>query len=262
MTAQLLIYERATPITVANHKDTYVKAGDDYGFASKINAVPLMATEFIAAAKEFAVVFAGGEDKVMPTIVIGARNEENLFVDEDRKWTAEYRPAFLRQYPFVFAGREGSDQLTLCLDEEFSGVNTDGKGERLFDADGNRTAYLNLMLDFGQKYQGHFRRTEAFCARLKELDLLEPMQANFQLSDGQRVSLAGFQAINRQKVKDLDGDTIKALAQTDELELIYVHLQSMQNLDRLIARLNTRLDAAPDEDSPAEAAKVVETEIS
>ncbi|MBS0126833.1 SapC family protein [Thetidibacter halocola] len=265
MTTQMLIYERAAPITVAAHKDTYVKTGADFGFASKINAVPLMATEFISAAKEFAVVFAGTEDKVMPTAVLGVRNEENLFVNEDGSWDARYRPAFLRQYPFVFAGREGSDQLTLCIDEQFKGVNKDGRGERLFDADGNRTAYLNLMLDFAQKYQGHFRRTEIFCQRLKEHGLLEPMQAKFTLPDGQSVQLAGFWAVNREKVKQLDGDTLKALAQTDELELIYVHLQSMQNLDRLIERLGgvaaeTDEKAKPARKNAAKARKE-ETEI-
>ncbi|MCA8884374.1 MAG: SapC family protein [Rhodobacteraceae bacterium] len=240
MPTQMLIYERATPITVARHKDSSVKTGTDYGFAAKINAMPLMATEFASAAKEFTVVFAGTEDKVMPTVILGARNDENLFVDADGSWAAKYRPAFLRQYPFVFAGRDGSDTLTLCLDEEYGGVNTDGRGERLFDAEGNRTAYLNTMLDFAQKYQGHFRRTEAFCAQLKALDLLEPMQAKFQLGDGSVVQLGGFQAISRDKLKALDGDALKALAQTDELELIYIHLQSMQNLDKLIARLQER----------------------
>ena len=77
-------------------------------------------------------------------------------------------------------------------------------------------------------------------AQLKALDLLEPMQAKFQLGDGSVVQLGGFQAISRDKLKALDGDALKALAQTDELELIYIHLQSMQNLDKLIARLQER----------------------
>lgn len=237
MTTQMLIYERAVPISLTAHKNTCVKTGEDYGFASRINAVPLLATEFTSAAKEFAVVFAGAEDRVIPTAVLGVRNDENLFVTADGGWNARYCPAFLRQYPFVVAGSDGSDQLTLCIDEQFSGINTEGRGERLFDSDGNRTAYLNLMLDFVQKYQGHFRRTELFCQRLMELDLLEPMQAAFTLPDGQSVQLSGFQAVNRDKIKALDGDTLKALAQTDELELLYVHLQSMQNLDRLIERI-------------------------
>lgn len=266
MPTQMLIYERATPITVSRHKDTSVKSGTDFSFASKINAMPLMATEFASAAKDYAVVFAGTEDRVMPSIILGARNEENLFVAEDGSWDGAYRPAFLRQYPFVFAGQSGSDTLTLCLDEEYGGVNTDGRGERLFDADGNRTAYLNTMLDFSQKYQGHFRRTEQFCARLQELGLLEPMQATFQMGDGTKVQLGGFFAINREKLKGLDGDTFKSLAQTDELELIYIHLQSMQNLDRLIARLQTKLGVTgpvpqATDAEPAPEPEMAETEI-
>ncbi|MEV8466141.1 SapC family protein [Fluviibacterium sp. DFM31] len=238
MATQLLIYERATPITVSRHKDHSVKTGEDYSFAAKINAVPLMATEFSTAAQEFAVVFAGTEGRVMPTAVCGARAEENLYVSDDGKWQAPYLPAFIRQYPFVFASSNDGETLTLCLDEEFTGVNTDGRGERLFDSDGERTTYLKGMVEFSRSYQQHFRRTEQFCARLLEYDLLEPMQAQFRGPAGDIVQLTGFQAVNRDRLKALEADVLKGLCAADELELIYIHLQSMRNFERLVARLD------------------------
>lgn len=238
MATQLLVYERATPITFDRHKDTYVKTGNDFGFARKINAVPLMATEFTSAAPEFAIVFAGAEDRVMPSVILGVRNEENLFVNADGTWGARYRPAFLRQYPFVFARSEGSETLTLCLDEGFAGLNGEGRGERLFDAAGERTAYLNGVVEFSQQYQRHFRRTEAFCNRLREHDLLEPMQAQFRMPDGAAIQLAGFLAVNRDRLKALDAEVLKAFAANDELELIYTHLQSLRNFQNLVGRVD------------------------
>ena len=262
MATQLLVYERATPITFDRHKDKYVKTGNDFGFARKINAVPLMATEFSSAAPEFAIVFAGSEDRVMPSAILGVRSEENLFVNADGTWDARYRPAFLRQYPFVFAGREGSDMLTLCLDEEFAGLNAEGRGERLFDSAGERTAYLNGVVEFSQQYQRHFRRTEEFCSRLREHDLLEPMQAQFRTADGAAIQLAGFLAVNRDRLKALDADVIKAFAANDELELIYIHLQSLRNFQSLVGRVDGARPEGParaeSETAPEESATMGE----
>ena len=102
MTTQLLIYEKAVPVSPQRHGDWSVKAGADFGFARHVNSVPLMAAEFPAAAAEYPVVFTG-TDNVMPAILLGAREKENLFVAEDGSWDGRYVPAFVRRYPFVFA---------------------------------------------------------------------------------------------------------------------------------------------------------------
>jgi hypothetical protein len=44
-------------------------------------------------------------------------------------------------------------------------------------------------------------------------------------------------AINRDKLKALPGDKLAELAKTDELELLYLHLQSMRNFAAMIERL-------------------------
>jgi len=52
------------------------------------------------------------------------------------------------------------------------------------------------------------------------------------------MSLNGFSVIDRKKLKALEPQTLAELAQTDELELIYLHLQSMRNFVALKDRLN------------------------
>lgn len=232
MTKQLMIYERATPLSVAKHRDWHVKTGERYEFAQNVNAVPLMTTEFGVAAAEYAIVFAG-EDRVMPAAILGVRNEENLFVGKDGRWRGHYVPAFLRQYPFVLAGEEGDETLTLCLDEEYSGCNREGRGERLFDADGERTSYLQNVLNFVQGYQRDFRLTRLFCDRLKELDLLEPMHAQFRLPSSE-VGLQGFFAVSREKLKALPDAAVVDLCRSDGLEVIYAHLGSLRNFRRMV----------------------------
>ena len=53
----------------------------------------------------------------------------------------------------------------------------------------------------------------------------------------EKMSLGGFQAVDRAKLKALSGEALAQLAATDELELIYLHLQSLRNFNTLKDRL-------------------------
>lgn len=237
MATQLLFYDTAVPVTAQNHGDLSVKTGDSYEFARKVNSVPLTAVEFSAAAANYPIIFAGTEDAVMPAVILGARESENLYIDEDGKWTGSYIPAFVRRYPFVFSTDTEGKQFILHVDEGFEGCNRDGRGERLFDADGSRTQYLQNLLKFLQDYQGQFARTQAYCNRLKELDLLQPMQAQFNIAGGEQRSLSGFQVVNREKLKAIEPDVLKQMFDTDELECTYLHLHSLRHFNEMVKRL-------------------------
>ncbi|MDJ0863875.1 MAG: SapC family protein [Gammaproteobacteria bacterium] len=245
MSTQLLIYERAVQVNKNRHLEWSVKTGTDYAFVRHVNSVPLMAVEFPNAATEYAIVFAGTEEAVMPTIILGVHDKENLYVTEAGGWEAKYIPAFVRRYPFVFSSSDDGKTFMLCIDEEYAGCNQDGRGERLFDAEGERTQYLEGVLKFLKDYQAQFRRTQIFCDKLKKLDLLEPMQAQFTLgTTGEHTSLSGFMAVKRERLKALSGEQLSELAQSDELELVYLHLQSMHNLSVVAQRAATQAQEA------------------
>ncbi|SOH93279.1 SapC protein [Monaibacterium marinum] len=237
MTKQLMIYERAVPVSSDAHRDWSVQAGRDFSFASEINSVPLLAAEFAAAAGEHTIVFAGEGDAIFPSVILGQRDGQNAHVNAEGTWLSGYIPAFLRRYPFVFAGAEDTSNFTLCIDEEFDGFNKDGKGERLFDSAGERTEYLERMLKFTSDYQTQFNRTQMFAKRLADLDLLEPAQAQFRDAEGKQSSLTGFKTIKRDALRQLSGDTLAEMAKTDELELCYLHLHSLTNLPSMNQRL-------------------------
>ena len=236
MSAQMLIYERAVQLSSEKHKDWSVKTGADYAFARQVNSVPLVAVEFPHAAAEYSIVFAGEGEAMMPIVILGMRDDENLYLNEANAWNAKYIPAFIRRYPFVFSSDTDESTFTLCVDEEFAGFNEENRGEHLFDADGARTQYLENVLRFVNDYQGQFQRTQLFCKKLQELDLLESMQAQFTLSGGEQLRLAGFMAVNREKLKNLPEEKIAELFKTDELELVYLHLQSMTNFSAMAER--------------------------
>lgn len=244
MATQLQFYENVMPVSAERHADLYVKTGGDYAFAHKATAVLLTTAEFAHAAPEYSIVFAGPDDAPLPTVVLGAGEAENLFVDDAGTWTGRYVPAFVRRYPFVFANGPDGKTFTLCVDEDFNGCNRDGRGERLFDADGERTGYLQQVLNFQQAFQVEHRRTLAFCKKLVELELLEPVQAQIRSSSGDSRVLTGMRAVNRDKLKALDTETLAGLARSDELELVYLHLHSLNNLRVIGERLTSTADGA------------------
>jgi hypothetical protein len=239
---QLLIYESAVPLSAARHADVSVEASESYAFSAAVNAVPLMAVEFPRASAEYAIVFTAQGDEVMPAVVLGVRNDQNLFLSSDARWKADYIPAFIRRYPFIFSSSSDGKTLTLCIDESHPGVNREGKGNALFGPDAKPTAYVEKVLAFLKEFQAQFERTRTFCRRIKELQLLEPMQANVTTPQGEKITLGGFLAVSRDKLRGLSGETLEKLAKNDELELLYLHLSSMRNFsevkDRLIGTLN------------------------
>ncbi|MBT4493398.1 MAG: SapC family protein [Gammaproteobacteria bacterium] len=237
MSKQLLVYSDTNTLSRTRHRDWSVKSGSDYNFAKEVNSVPLTAVEFPSAADEYPIVFAGDEDNIMPVAVMGLRSDENLFVDAAGKLDAKYTPAFLRRYPFVFSSSDDGENFTLCLDESFAGCNQKNVGERLFDSEGEQTQYLQSILEFLKEYQVHFTRTEAFCKKLLEFDLLQPMGAEFSPGEGARLTLSGFMAIDRDRLKALSADQLQELVQNDGLELAYIHLQSMRNFTAMLSRL-------------------------
>ena len=87
-----------------------------------------------------------------------------------------------------------------------------------------------------QDYQARFQRTKAFCRRLEELKLLQPMQAQFNLNTGEQRMLSGFMTIDREKLKGLTGDVLADLARKDELECAYLHLASLRHFRGMLER--------------------------
>src|SRR5262249_58760537 len=104
--------------------------------------------------------------------------------------------------------------------------------------EGKASCCVEQILKFLKESQAQFRLTQSFCKKVQELDLLEPMQAQVELGSGERFLLGGFMAVNRTKLKAVSADKLAELAKSDELELIYLHLQSIRNFTALKDRLD------------------------
>lgn len=232
-----LFYKNVMPLNKDRHGDWYVEPLTGYEFARDTNSVFLMTVEFSKAAKEYPIVFIGQDDSIFPVAILGYKENENLFITDDGSWDARYIPAYVRRYPFIPATGQGRDDLTVCIDEDFSGFNQKKKGEPLFEKNGELSPVLEKSVAFLQEYQGQYQVTANFCDEIKKLDILEPMSAKIDLKSGDSYTLGSFLAVNRERFTSLGTNKIKELFKTGAMEVIYTHLFSLTNFETLMGKM-------------------------
>ncbi len=232
MEKQILFYSDIKPLSSVEHSGLYLRDDTGFAFAGNVNAVPLTTVEFAKAAGEYVIVFAGENEAMTPYAVLGIRDGENVFVDAEGKFNASYIPAFIRRYPFVFTTYDEGQNFTLCIDTESSALNSDGIGHRLFEEDGKHSERLSRIIAFMTEYQRQFNRTRDFCKKLQEYNLLEPFSAKFEFENMEPQTLTGFYAVSNDRIKELTDVQLRYLVQSEELGLIYNHIQSMSNFDK------------------------------
>jgi hypothetical protein len=241
-----VFYRDVVALSRERHKDWYIDPEQGYSFAAGSNSVYVAASEFVVAGRESPIVFArdaaGG---LAPAVLLGLRANENLVVDADGRWLTGYIPAYVRRYPFILAtSADGSDQLTVCIDEAYSGFNTAKEGQPIIAQGGEHGELLSNSVNFLRDFHQHTLITREFCDAVDKAGLLEPMQANVAMNSGEKFSLSGLHCVTRARLKALDATTVKQFLDKDYLELIYLHMHSLANLDRLVQRVAERTAAA------------------
>lgn len=233
MTSQLLFYNQVSPVTAELHSSWHVREVKDFSFAKNTNSVPVMGAEFVSALSNFPIVFAGDEESVIPVLLLGMRNSENVFIGPGGSWEGRYIPAFVRRYPFILSLSDDQEKYYLCIDETFPGFNQSGEGPALFGSDGLPTEYIENVLQFLSHYQAEFESTKVFCKKLKDLNLLESKQVKTTLSNGETIELNGFFAVEPSRLATLPSEAIVDLARSGSYSLICFHLASLRNFELL-----------------------------
>jgi hypothetical protein len=237
----LLMYERLVPIDREQHRKLRIHQGPGrMGFARETNSMLLAATELPLAALDYPCVFVQSGEQHTLIAVVGLRDKENLMISDAGDWAEHsYVPAFVRRYPFVLAEQPGNNEMTLCVDEAFDGL--DGtKGEALFDDQGQNTPYLTQLQTFLLSFHQDMLATAQFARRMSELGLLVERSIDCQIN-GERMSLNGFKVIDEAKLRALPAETVQELFTSGALGWVHAHLLSLNNVNKLGARLGQRV---------------------
>lgn len=235
--SQMMFYERVVALNDQTHAQLRVRPADSFAYAARINSVPILAGEFFESAREYPIVFARGESGLVPAVLLGLRESENLYVDRAGKWDARYVPAFVRRYPFV-PGKGAEGELLVCIDE--ASPCFDGKeGEPLF-AEGKPSSHLEHAMKFLAEFHQAAAVTELLGRRLEALGLLRQADSLAQLNDGTQFRLNGLNIVDEAKLRGLDREVVQELFANGSLAAIYAHIMSLGNLGVLIDRLSKR----------------------
>jgi hypothetical protein len=246
MAKGLQFYKNVVALSNTTHRKLRIKPGTGYRFAAGTNSVFVAAVEFQPASREYPIVFVEADEIIAPMAVLGLKEGQDLFVNEDGSWDARYIPAYVRRYPFVLAGPDATaEKLTVCIDAGFESLNEE-EGERLFDDEGKNTKITDEALDFLRNYQRHVQFTQEFCKDLKKLDLLEPMGATINPPGCEQLKVVGFNVVSRERLKALKGAQLAKLIKNDALELIFLHLASLDNFQLLAERHAKRYKSEED----------------
>lgn len=241
---QQLIYSNVVPVNRVAHREKSLQKMTHLAFAKQVNSFPIVAAEFLRAAEEMPIVFVDVPGGVVPVALTGLADQQNLMVTEEGKWDARYVPAFIRRYPFVFAESEGEgegeQELTVCIDEAYEGLNEEGRGERLFDSEGETTEYMTRIVSFLQDYERQFAATKAFCTRLVEQELLIDGTAQIDLGAAGKRNLAGIKIVSEAALNKLTDDQLVAMMRSGELRAIHAHMSSLSNINQLADRARQR----------------------
>lgn len=105
----LPLYNEVVALCGDRHRLLGLTGPMSFNFAAHATTIPLGVSEFAIAATCFPIVFAVNEHP-MPLAVVGLRDGENLFVDDQGRWTGDnYVPGWLRRYPFIATSLTGYD---------------------------------------------------------------------------------------------------------------------------------------------------------
>jgi hypothetical protein len=234
---------KVVPLNPTAHGKLRVKGLANLQASLGQQILPLVVHEFPQAGNDCPVVFVklAENDQFQAVQLLGLAEGENLMVDGDR-WQGGYIPFILRGAPFrLMKTSADADQVTIGIDED-SPLLSEEEGEALFNADGTPTSYLEQRRDDLQRYVHHGQVTQAFVARLVELDLLVPQELNIELA-GQKSNITGIYLVSEQKLRELDDEAVLDLNKRGFLLAIHAHLMSLGQARRL-AQL--KLEAADD----------------
>lgn len=243
-------------LAALNRKD-YVRLNPDGHvpfFVAGTEVLPVTFSELMAASGYFPIVFIQPADsnQYMPVVMTGLEKGINLFTTiekADKKsqqkvtWDNNtYLPAYVRRHPFCMSTINGEsgvdDELLVCVQADYiKDAPADGYMP-LFDEQEQPTEHWNNIQQFLQSYQADIGITTEFCQFLAKYDLFHDLTANINLVNDQApLTIKGMFGINEEKLAALDDAVIGDMQRTGYLPRVNAHLQSLQNFEKLLRRM-------------------------
>ena len=193
------------------------------------------------------IVFIEQAGRYGLTAMMSPMPGHNLFVGPDGEWLGGYAPSSLRSHPFRLVRREGSEQMTLYVDED-SGVirDADEAGEPFFAADGKPSQSISTTMEFLGQIEANRVATDLAAASLAAASVIEPWPLEVEVN-GKKTITKGLHRINEAALNELDDEAFLKLRKTSALRMADAQIMSMGQIARFaqLMRLREQLAQTP-----------------
>ncbi|MDP3403336.1 MAG: SapC family protein [Brevundimonas sp.] len=231
-----------------DHADLRVAPTHGPATGDAINQVLVFPTEFEALQREYVILFRRDAAGAFQSVaLLGLDRDENLYLDPP-EWRARYVPAVQRRGPFSIGlhGAEGAPdgrQARVNIDLDDPRVGT-ADGQAVFLKHGGSSPYLDAVnVALSTLYEG-VQTAPALFEAFAEAGLLEPVEIDIHVGEGQRYDLDNVFAVRRDRLDALDGATLERLHRGGWLVPAVHAASSLGNLDRLIGMKNRKVGRA------------------
>lgn len=216
-------------------------------FGNNVGSVLVFPTEFVELQKEYPILFKRHAEtqKYHATALLGLSQNENLFLNPTlgSGWDAYYIPAIVAKGPFLigFQSQESDNSKTavIHIDLDHAKVSQE-EGYPLFLEHGGNSPYLeHIAKTLNVIHQGMVLQDVMFDL-FSELDLIEPIDIEIDLHNGEKHTLIGNYTINEEKLTALSGDQLEKLNKMGFLHVAYAVITSLTNIRRLTDIKNSK----------------------
>lgn len=223
---------------IAHH---HVKVMPRFGieFGDSISSALVFPTEFIELQKEYAILLRQHPEtkKYQATVLLGLSQNENLFLNPATTsgWAANYIPAVVAKGPFLIGiqtQESGSTAPVIHIDLDHPKVNHE-QGYPLFLEHGGNSPYLEHIANTLKIIHQGVAMQDAMFELFSELGLIEPVEINIDLHNGEKHRLLGNFTIHEEKLMSLNGSQLERLNKSGFLSLAFAVITSMTNIRRL-----------------------------
>ena len=237
---------KAVLLNNIEHKDLKVDAKPNAKYGDNVNRSLAFSSEFGDLQKEYPILFhkdqATGE--FQSHVVLGLDRDENLFLD-DSGWLGNYVPAALARGPFLIGFQKQEldgktrNEPVIHIDTESPRVGVEN-GEPVFLPFGGDSPYLENVMRSLQAVQQGAVFDKIMFSSFEAADLLEPVSIEITLNSSESYNLGNYYTINEEKLMQLEGDVLDDLHKKGVLQLAYLALSSLGNVQRIIDLKNKK----------------------
>jgi hypothetical protein len=231
------------PLTRDRHGAKACDQTANYAFAADRTVVPLVAAEFLNAARTMPIALIEHAGDFVPVALMSLTRGKNSFVDPNGRWLGRYVPAAFRNYPFSLLRHEQTNEWVLCVDETSSAIVERGENSLpLFDDDGELSAAMKQMLGVLSAVEQNRGATAVAVAALKQAGVVRPWEVRRTIAAEQRV-LQGLYCVDQAALEALGDDGVLAIRSAGALTPAYTQMLSMGQLEVLDALARMEMEA-------------------